>query len=148
VLTIFRRLQLRITGTFRSFKLYEWDLLYRTRPQNRMRVETGFLDFGTQRRVWIRSVELKLRSSVDVVVIFYGDGVELTRKTVPVTPDVDTVYHVNIGRNISAVQHNIAVETVSSSGTGEIGFDPYHILVRSRKTGNQTQKDFVKVGFK
>jgi hypothetical protein len=147
LLGTFRRFQLRLTGSFSSFKLYEWELGYRKRPAHRMAADSGFLDFGIQDLVWVREIKMKVCSPSNLSVKVYGDGVLLSTETIVVTANVDTIYSVPVGRTIRGKQLRVLVETSAASGVGEIGFEPYWIQVRSRRTGDKTQKEYVKVSF-
>ena len=141
-LSAFRRIQHRITGSFSTFKLYDFNLAYRDRPQGRMFVDTGYLDFGNQDFVWLREIMLKVDSPNDLTVKVYMDDTLVATKTVTVTANAARPYTIPLGREIKGYQPRITIETTNAAGAGEVGFEVYWLKVRYRGTGNATQKPY------
>jgi hypothetical protein len=140
-LSAFRRIQHRITGSFSTFKLYDLNLAYRGRPQSRMFVDTGYLDFkGDHDYVWLREIILKAESPNNLTVKVYMDDTLASTSTVTVVANVARAYPIPLGREIKGFQPRITVETTNSAGSGEVGFEVYWLKVRYRGTGNETGK--------
>lgn len=138
----FRRIQHRITGSFSTFKLFDFNLAYRERPQGRMFVDTGYIDFGHQDLVWIREVMLKVDSPNNLTVKVWMDDVLAATKTVTVTANAMRPYTVSLGREVKGYQPRITIETTNSAGTGNVDFEIEWLKIRFRPSGNITQKPY------
>lgn len=141
-LTAFRRIQHRITGSFSVFKLFDFNLAYRDRPQGRMFVDTGYLDFGNQDLVWLREIMLKVDSPSNLTVKVYMDDVLAATKTLTVTANAARPYTIPLGREIKGYQPRLTIETTNSPGSGDVDFEVYWLKVRYRASGNATQKPY------
>lgn len=148
----FRRIQHRITGSFSIFKLYSLNLAYRLRPQERMFVDTGYLDFkGDGDLVWLRELILKVDSPNNLTVKVYMDDVLASLNTLTVTANAARPYTIQLkdslgtspGREIKGYQPRITIETTNSAGVSDIGFETYWLKVKYRPSGNkETDKLF------
>lgn len=139
----FRRIQHRITGSFSTFKLYDFTLAYRERPQGRMFVDTGYLDFGNQDTVWLRELILKVDSPSNLTVKVYMDDVLAATKTLTVTANVARPYTIPLGREIKGFQPRVTIETTNSANTTDVDFEAYWLRLRYRPSGNETEKTYM-----
>lgn len=110
VLSGFKDLQVRITGNFQFFRLWDFSLTYRDRPAPLLFWDSGYVDLESRDLSWIREVQLKARIPVQVLVYIYFDGV--LKASYPVTPGAGfdmTTYPVEIARGIKGRQLRVAV---------------------------------------
>jgi hypothetical protein len=138
----FRRIQHRITGSFSTFKLFDFNLSYRERPQGRMFVDTGYIDFGHQDLVWLREIMLKVDSPSNLTVKVWMDDVLAATKTLTVAANAMRPYTVPLGREVKGYQPRITIETTNSAGSGDVDFELDWLKVRFRRSGNATEKPY------
>jgi len=134
----FFRAQLRISGTFGfGFVLNNFNLSYRQRPQQMMALDTGaILPQDNGDLTWIQEVECDCISPVNLELVPYKDDVAQSPLTIAVTPNRRSMYRRVIPRGLKARRPRLLIRTTNPSGTGNIGFEPYSVRVRTRGSGN------------
>lgn len=145
-LTDFKRVQLRINGTFTTFRIAEYALTYRPRPLARLYWDTGFLDTRGSEVTWFRTITIKLMSYVNVTVTPFFDGVEFQSFLIAVQPGVVFPYRIPIPKGYSGYQPRFVIQTsiagtdLEKSGLEETAkFELYQIKFELRDTGQATQ---------
>ena len=126
-------IQLFVDG---DIELYEWSpVIQYILPAPRRIWDTGPIDTGSQDLTWIREIEIKVKSPVDLTVTPYFDGLPFTAYTARLNGAVNrtTILEVPVGREYKGRVPRIVV-TASSE------FNPYWIRLWYRGTGNVKQK--------
>lgn len=142
--TSFRDVQLRMTGSFSTFKLYDWSLGYRMRPQTVMFLDTGYMRApGSADRVWCREIEFMANTPNNLTVTPYMDDTAGTANTVTATANKTTVYSVKLAREVHGTAPRVTFATTNSAGTSEVGFEIYWIRLKGKAGGNETEKPFL-----
>lgn len=137
----FRQAQLRISGTLPAFKLYDYNLAYRPRPQQRMYVDSGYVRIDRQDVTWAREARVMLTSPANVTVTPYFDDVAGTAYTLTVTANKVKVYQIPMGREEKGGAPRITFASASSAGTTEpLGMEVYWIEFFYTPAGNEGQK--------
>ena len=139
----FRRLQLRLVGSFDTFRLYDWNVSYRDMPQHHYYLDTGNVETNFEYYRWFREIQLLVRSADDLSVDVWFDDVLVATETVSVTPNVTATYTIPLGRTVRGRQPRVVVSTTSDPSTSEAGFELYWVKWKMRPSGNQSQKQFV-----
>lgn len=146
VLSVFRRAQLRMTGSFNRFVFQASNISFLKRPQMVMSIDTGaVLPAGSSRTAWIRQVEVDCYSPANLVIETYINDRLKDTQTITVIPDERNNYRVTLPRNIGGARPRFKVHTTTADGAGQIGFEPYSLRVRFASTGNQSAKAFTSV---
>jgi hypothetical protein len=140
----FTRLQLRLTGSFFKFILRALTLSYRSHPQQRMSVDSGYLtppgngDIG-----WIREVEVRVRSGSDLELVPIFDDVAMDAIDIAVTANKYTTYRVTLARGQNKGRMpRILLRTTASADNDNVGFECEWMRIRWKGTGNVTEKNF------
>jgi hypothetical protein len=102
--------------------------------------DSGPIDLGEKELVWLREMHLKVRAGGNLVITPWFDGVAFPTVVASVTPDVDTVIRVPVGRAYVGRQPRLVVKSCAP-------FYPYWCKCIRRTTGNATQKPTVTVPF-
>jgi hypothetical protein len=144
-LAAFRQIQLRITGNYSAFKLYDFDIAYRLRPKTRMFLDTGYFLMGNYDQGTIREVRLMADTPNDLTVKVYMDDTLAATETVTASANVAKPYTVPLSRNIRGFQGRVTVETTNSASTNEVGFECYWIKPKVEFSGNVTEKPFLTI---
>ena len=142
-LSIFRRVQLRWSGSPNDFKLWDWNFSYRDAPQHHYYVDTGNVVTGFEYIHWFREVTILARSDNDLYVDLYFDDVLSETKTVTVTAGVTKTYRIPLGREEKGRQPRAVVRTSASAAATEEGFELYYVRWKVAPSGNETQKPVV-----
>lgn len=139
----FKRLQMRLTGTFTSFKLFSWSQTFRRRPVPRLFWDSGFIRLGTQSLVHVRKLMLMARLQADLTVNVYMDD-ELLATDTFISDGTTTEFEVTLGREIYGRQMRV---TLSSTVAGTAGtFEPYWMHAYFHVTGRQgLDKKFITI---
>lgn len=138
----FRQLQMRLTGSFSTFRFYEMAMNYRLRSQHRMFVDTGYIPILKGSRFgWVDEIEILASSPANLTVTCYFDGVQAEApSTVVVTADVMRPYRIKLGRGILGRQGRVTIATTSAAGTGEVGFECLWVRWKIAPRGGVTEK--------
>lgn len=139
----FKRVQMKIEGSGREFKLGMWGVSYRPRPIPLLYWDSSLLDFGTQDLVWLRELKLKGRSPVNLRVRVKFDGLTRVDKVVTVGSfNTDSVWPVDIGPEVKGKLPLVIVEPDGVLTTPDNGFELYWMSVKYKGSGGITQKQF------
>lgn len=98
-----------------------------------------FMD-GDKELVWLREILFKVRAGADLVITPYFDGQAFRTVTMEVTPDVDSVYRVPVGRSYVGRQPRIVVTSCEP-------FYPYWVRAVRRTSGSASEKQKVTAPF-
>lgn len=131
--------QLRVTGSFSTFRWCHWTLSYRYHPQHRLFLD-WLPDVGT-RYAWARFIRLKaiLFNSVQVSV-YNGDTLLETHTISDYTSGVLDVFRVRLGREVKGRQLRVQLTAVNATSVGDVGFEPYYLEMVYRGSGTTTEK--------
>jgi hypothetical protein len=139
----FLRAGMRISGSFRTFLLHGFGLSYRSRPQQVMVLDTGFIiPPNDGDLVWLTEVEIDTWSPANLLMKVYKDGSLFDTATIPVTPNSRDVYRVNTIRNTKGRRLRIVFTTTNPDGPEDQGFEPYRLRARHKGAGNLTELPF------
>jgi hypothetical protein len=137
-IAMFRQIQLRLTGSFSTFKWLEYAFSFIALPATRRAWNLGAFDATERDMSWIRKVSVKANASANMTVNLSFDGVSVTAKTITVTPNVPTVYDVDYGRGIKGRVPKLLI-------TSTADFIPYWATIKVRGSGGETQKSIIKI---
>jgi hypothetical protein len=147
----FRQAQLKYTGSFSTFKLYDSNLFYRLRPQTHMAVDTGYLTApGGAYAGWVREVRMQVNSPADLNLLVYFDDVLYATKTITIAAaeqNKTLVKKVKLGRDAQGTKTRLLLKTSNAAGTGEVGFECYWIEARYAASGDQSELPRARVSF-
>lgn len=137
-----KRIQMRVSGNFLTFKLGAWGVTYRECPTPMLFWDSGFMDFGSQDFVWFREMRLKVRSPVNLRVRILFAGETAVDDTCVVVPNVEDIYPVVLGREVKGRLPRVIVEPVSGLTDPANAFELYWVGVFRRDSGAVTEKRF------
>lgn len=141
-----RGIQLRISGTLPTFKLYSYNTAYRGRPQQRMYVDTGYVRIDRQDVTWERNARVMMTSPANVTATLYMDDVAGTANTITVTANKVQIYDVFLGREAKGGVPRLTLATTSSPATTEpLGMEVYWVEFFYTPSGNDTQKKSIRL---
>jgi hypothetical protein len=139
----FLKAQARITGSFNSFALTNFNITYRGRPQHSMKLDTGYLmpqEPGD--KIWLQEVEFDANAFGDVTMELWMDDVLTWSTDIDVTDGVRLPYRIPLPRGSKSYNPRLVFYSADSSGEGSVGFECYRVRVRARGTGNQNAGGF------
>lgn len=140
----FRTIQLRITGSAWEFRWYGWGIPFRPRPTARVYWDSGYFDAGS-RLTWIRQIRFQARGGdASVLVTVWFDGVAKASTTVALTENVETLYHVPVGRAWHGRTARIEIRSVTSPSGASGEFELYWVDVLMHQTGTGSGKDRIR----
>lgn len=144
----FRRCQMRLTGSFKTFKVRSWSLTYRRRPAPRVFWDSGYIRLGHQKLVHLRKMIIMMRVQgwVDLRVYFDDELVttEVIDAAVTVGVPVLTMHQVDFEREVWGRQIRITLQSQSNLDAG--AFEPYWAEVYHKTSGNQgLDKKFIPI---
>ena len=135
----FVKCQLGISGSFSSFRLHGTNFTYRSRPQRMIRLDCGYIvpqEPGDV--VWAQEVEFDANCSEDFTMqVYRNDTLYYTSPNISATAGKRDVYRIPVPRECKHERLRLVFLSNSTSGSGDVGFDPYMVRVRVRSTGNQ-----------
>lgn len=130
--------QLRVTGSFPTFKWYHYSLDYRANPQHRLILD-WLPDVGTQ-QIWARKLRLKGILFNNVIVTVYVGTTAIDTQTMTMTSGIEDVYEVRFGRGCHGRQLRFHLAADASGTVGDVGFEPWFLELTYRGSGNTTEK--------
>ncbi len=144
----FRRCQMRLTGSFKSFKVRSWTITYRRRPAPRVFWDSGYIRIGHQKLVHARKMIIMMRVQgwVDLKIYFDDELVttEVIDAVVTVGTPVLTMHQVDFEREVWGRQIRITMQTQSNFDSG--AFEPYWAEVYFKTSGNEKlDKKFIPI---
>lgn len=115
-------------------ELYSWTPLISVhRPLGVKAWDSGPILFGERDLIWVRQLLVKVNAGADLTMTAYLDGRAFGPFTGIVTPDVDTVVPIDLGRGGAARVGRVVL-------TSTLPFYPFWIDVVRRVTGRATDK--------
>ena len=94
----FLQVQMKLTGSFSTFRLRGYELRYLDRPLGMLVHDTGFVDLTDSTLAWVRRLNVKARANETLTVQPYWDGVAGTPRSITVTAGREITYPVMLGR--------------------------------------------------
>lgn len=135
----FTQLQLRITGTFSTFNFRGYALRYLDSPPPLVLYDTGFVDLAEPGELaWVRRLHIKARSTVNLTLTPYYDGIAGEARTVTVDSGKVVVYPVALGREDKGTTARFIL-------TGASPFLVYWMEAEFESSGNQNQKKKIRM---
>ena len=143
----FRLAQIRMTGSVGTFRLRHWNISYRPRPQHTMRLDTGHVMADKNGdRIDVKELEITAKSSNDLVVNTYCDGVLRSGPTtITVSGDGPQKYNLILPRGTWGSRIRIVVETAASASAINPGFELEMIRIRAHASGNKSRRSFIPI---
>lgn len=148
-----RRLQLRISGTFRAFKLRSIGIPYRNSPMPRLYWESDILDLGEE-VVWVRKIRYRMLMRGPCTVKLIVDGYERSSNivTLPAIQQAPSAFSatqspqiveddISLGRGIHGKVFQVRISTQNNDSQ----FEVYKIKLLRRVSGNVTEMKWVPV---
>ena len=132
-MTLFRQIQMRLTGSFSTFQFRGWSLTYLDRPLPKIVHDTGFVDLTDTTLAWVRRINIKARAAGNLTITPYWDGTAGTARTVVVTANKELVYAVPMGRDDKGTTGRVVITSSDVSYVYWVEFE-YNV------TGKQRQK--------
>lgn len=135
-LDLYRQIQLRMTGSFSTFRFSGYTLGTRVLPMGVTAWDSGPLDLGVQDLVWIREILLKVRAGADLTVTPYFDGIAFPTVTLDVTSNnvnKATVISVAVPRGYKGIVPRLVITSAAK-------FAPYYVEFVQRATTAATEK--------
>ncbi len=135
-----RQVQLRLTGSFATFRFATVGVLYLVRPIGVLVWDSGPMDLGTRDLVWIREIRLKVRAEANLIVTPYFDGAAFPAYTAPVgaSQSRTAVLSIPVGRFYKGFVPRVVVTSASP-------FQPYWAEFIRRDSGTVTAKKPIRV---
>ena len=136
---VFTKLQYRITGSFHIFYCVAYGTSFRSRPQERMALDAGYIvppEKGDM--AWINEVEVDCISADQLRLLIYRDDVLWATLPLAITPGVRSQSRTQVPRGTKAYRLRLVLETLHESGCMDPGFEAYDLRVRHRRSGNFT----------
>jgi hypothetical protein len=129
----FKHVQHRITGSFSTFRLFDWRFDYKERPAGR-KVWDIDIDTGGQVITWIREYRIKVLAGGALTVTPYFDGVAQTAYTAtPTSTEDPVIISVPVGREHKGRAPRLKV-------TSSYEFFPYWVDILYKGTGGASSK--------
>ncbi len=129
----FKHVQHRITGSFSTFRLFDWRFDYKERPAGR-KVWDIDIDTGGQVITWIREYRIKVLAGGALTVTPYFDGVAQTAYTAtPTSTEDPVIISVPVGREHKGRAPRLKV-------TSNYEFFPYWVDILYKGTGGASSK--------
>jgi hypothetical protein len=139
-LGVFLKLQMRITGSFNQFSMQAYNITYRSRPQQVMVLDPGYIVPANGGDIaWLNEAEIDCISPADISLLIYRDDVLYRTLPVVVKPRVRSAYRVALPRGTKSRRLRLVLKATNAAGDADPGFEPYSMRVRHRGTGNMTE---------
>jgi len=123
----FYECQLRITGSFATFRLLNYTLFHFTNPATRIVWDSG-VPLDVSELFWMREVHLKVDAAADLTVTPYFDDTASTGYTVTAVVNKGKVYQVKLGRGVKGTVPRVRVTSTSA-------FIPHWVEVIGARSG-------------
>lgn len=153
-MTSFRCVQARLTGSSSSLVLRELVFNYRSRPQSRLFVDTGYFDTGRNFSTWVRRVVIKARTRSRMTVVAYFDDTAFGPYQAAATPlNKVTQFNIPMPKNYKGRQARIVVYVTDNApvppGTSErVRIDEFSRLATNTASLSAIERmRFATVGF-
>ena len=137
---LFRQLQLRMTGSFTTFRLRGWMTTYLDRPIPQVVHDTGFVELTDTTLAWVRRLNIKARAAGNLTVMLYFNGVATTPYTVEVTANVEKVYAVPLGREEKGTTSRAVITSTDVSFVYWVEWE-YNVSGKQRQRRVELQKE-------
>lgn len=136
-----RRFQLRLSGSFNTLRLYDFNMALRPVPQHRTYLDTGYIRVGTEEFHWFRSLRLMLISYSNLTLDIYFDGSLVATESLTVVSGTAKIYTVPLGREAAGRQPRLVIRagTTTAEATTEAGFEAYWIEWINRESGRTNE---------
>jgi len=123
----FYQVQMRITGSFSTFRLLNYSLFYYLNPATRLVWDSG-LPLDVSELFWMREIHVKVNAASDLTVTPYFDDTASTGYTVTATANKAKVYQVKLGRGVKGTVPRVRVTSTSA-------FIPHWVEVIGMRSG-------------
>jgi hypothetical protein len=134
----FLKAQLEFTGSFSRLSISHFDMTYRTRPQQAMKLDTGYiLPDEPGDIIWLQEVEFDANAFGDVTMELWREDALYNSQNITVTDGVRKPYRLVLPREAKAYRPRIVFYSTDSAGEGDVGFECYSVRVRTRSSGNK-----------
>lgn len=120
----FRALQLRLSGSFNTFKLRSYSIECRPRPVARVAWDSGYAPISNDDRVWVRRIKIVLRgyNAGTVRVTCWLDGTAMAPDDIILEPGKVVPYFVPLGRRWVGRQLRITLRSNTESNYFELSW--------------------------
>lgn len=123
----FYQAQMRITGSFGTFRLLNYTLFYYLNPATRLVWDSGaFLD--VTELFWIREIHFKADGAADFTVTPYVDDTASTAYTATAVANKAKIYQVKLGRGVKGSVPRVRITSTSA-------FIPHWVEVIGTRSG-------------
>lgn len=129
----FRQAQMRLTGSFSTFRLRGYELRYLDRPVGMLVHDTGYVDLTDSTLAWVRRLNVKARSNTTLTVQPYWDGVAGTARSITVESGREVTYPVMLGREDKGTTSRVVITSSTPSNV-------YWVEWEFNVSGKQRQK--------
>ncbi len=136
----FKQIQHRITGSFSSFVLRDFQVKYLDSPPPLVLHDTGFVDVSKKDIAWVRRIRVKAKTPGTLTVQPYWDGTAATPRTVLIGGQVNKVgvFEVPLGKEDKG-------KTARTVITSTLPSQVYWIEYELSGSGKEEEKQFVRV---
>jgi len=142
-LSLFKQVQLRITGSFTRFRLAGFVLNFLALPRGVKVWDSGPLDLGTQDLIWARRIKLKVRASQDLIITPYFDGNAFETLTIAINGDLDNQNRITVVE--APAPRGYFGRTPRFVIRSSEDFYPYWVELLPRLTAASTEKNPVRM---